>query len=343
MQDNATAPPPASPPTHAAPAAASSFDIKLSRAKAFTLYGKGTLQVGEHAVMIHARRHRLFRTGVPATQTIALGDIFDVAATGASVEFDVWGGTRTTPLKVRFGTASEAVADAVIHALPTRQTHDFAREQADHNVFFNQLDALRTRVWVTPLLVALNVIVFVLMLLSGAGLFAFAPMVAQRWGSNFGQATFLHGQWWRLLSSTFIHFGLIHIAINMIALSQVGPIVERIFGSKRFLLLYLGAGMYGQLASLSFHPDANGAGASGAIFGIVGGLLAFVLNPRNVVPPAVMKSIRARAIPVLLFNLGMGVVLYYLHYVSIDNVAHVGGLLGGIAMGILLSRPLSRA
>ena len=341
MQDNVQAHPPAAIGERGSQAGGTSFPITFSRravaGNAFKLYGKAMLTIGAGSVTIAARRHRLLRSGVAVTETIALADIFDVAATGASVEFDVWGGTRTTPLKVRFATASEAVADAVIHALPARQTHDFAREQADHNVFFSQMDALRTRVWVTPLLVGLNVIVFMLMLTAGAGLFQVNPLVALRWGSNYGPLTLGHGQWWRLLTSTFIHFGLIHIVVNMIALAQAGPIVERLFGSKRFLLLYLGAGLYGEVASLWWHPMANGAGASGAIFGVFGGLLAFALNPRNAVPVAVMKSIRARTIPIVLFNLGLGLL-----YLNIDNAAHVGGLLGGIAMGILLSRPLAR-
>ena len=68
-----------------------------------------------------------------------------------------------------------------------------------------------------------------------------------------------------------------------------------------------------------------------------GGLLAFVLNPRNAVPAAVMKSIRARTIPIVLLNLGIGLL-----YRNIDNAAHLGGLLGGVAMGILLARPLRK-
>jgi rhomboid protease GluP len=336
MQDHGQAHPPTPSDSAGTPPV---FEIRFSRGRAsnaFGLYGKGTLSVGARQLTIHARRHRLFRSGLAVAQTIELADIFDVTATGATVDFDVWGGTRTTPLRVRFATASEAAADAVIHALPGRQTHDFAREQADHNVFFDQIDALRARVWATPMIIGVNLLVFLLMLRGGAGLFSVDPRVAVLWGSNFGPLT-LHGQWWRLLTSTFIHFGLIHFVVNMIALAQAGPIVERLFGSKRFLLLYLGAALYGEVASLWWHPGANGAGASGAIFGVFGGLLAFVLNPRNAVPAAVMKSIRARTIPIVLLNLGIGLL-----YRNIDNAAHLGGLLGGVAMGILLARPLRK-
>jgi membrane associated rhomboid family serine protease len=88
------------------------------------------------------------------------------------------------------------------------------------------------------------------------------------------------GEWWRLLTSSFVHGNLLHLAMNMFALWQAGQLVERIFGSARFAGLYLLAGIGGSLGSLGWgllsqHP-VNSVGASGAIFGIIGGLLAFI-------------------------------------------------------------------
>ena len=316
------------------------FDLHLVRRdgarKAFGLYGKGKLRVDSDTVTISGQRHRMFRSGVPATHEIAQRDIFDVEIIGAAVRFDVWGGTRTTPLRMGFTAASSEDARAIAAALSSRQTHDFARELADHDKFHNQLDTVSPRVIVTPAILAVNVLVFVLMVLDGAGLLTPNPGVAIRWGSNYGQRT-LTGEWWRLLTSTFIHFGLLHLVVNMVALAQAGPIVERLYGSARFLALYVFAALFGELTSLLWHPLANGAGASGAIFGVFGGLLAFILNPRNAVPAAVMKSIRKRVVPIVLLNLAFGAL-----YLNIDNAAHIGGLVGGALIGLLLARPLPR-
>lgn len=320
--------------------AALSFDINFARRdgarKAFGLYSKGTLRIDAEAVIVSGKRHRMFRTGVPVTHEIAQRDIFDVETIGPAVRFDVWGGTRTTPLRMGFTAASSEDARAVAAALSHRQTHEFARELAEHDIFHTQLDTVSPRVIVTPVIFALNVLVFVLMVLAGAGLFSPNPGVAIQWGSNYGPKT-LTGQWWRLLTSTFIHFGLLHLVFNMVALAQAGPIVERLYGSARFLALYVFAALFGELTSLLWHPMANGAGASGAIFGVFGGLLAFVLNPRNAVPPVVMKSIRRRTVPIVLLNLMVGML-----FLNIDNAAHVGGLVGGALIGVLLARPLPR-
>jgi len=200
---------------------------------------------------------------------------------------------------------------------------------------FNQrLYSISPSTPITYLLVALNIGVFILMVLNGYGLVNINPAMAVDWGSNFGPMT-LNGEWWRLITSTFIHFGLIHIAFNMYVLFSSGRLIERIFGSSHFLLLYLFSGLAGSMVSLLFNPTVNSAGASGAIFGIFGGVLAFVLNKKNAVPPDVMlKHSKSTAI-FIAYNLLNG----FTHS-GIDNGAHIGGLVGGICLGYLLSRPL---
>ncbi len=319
-------------------AAQARFDVSFARrgSSAFGLYGAGQIALGADAIVITGKRHRIFRTGAPVRQAIAQHDIFDAYADGARVFFDVWGGGRTAPLKVSFEAPDAAAARAILAALSMRQTHDFIKEQRERDQFVDQLDTVSKRAVVTPAIVGLNLLVFALMLANGAGLFTINPAVAVRWGSNLGPLT-LSGQWWRLLTSTFIHFGLLHLAVNMIALIQAGPIVERLFGSLRFTLLYLCAALFGEMASLWWHPMTNGAGASGAIFGVFGGLLAFVLNPRNAVPPTVMASIRKTTVPIVFANLLFGFL-----YPRVDNAAHIGGLLAGLFMGYQLARPLAR-
>jgi rhomboid protease GluP len=103
------------------------------------------------------------------------------------------------------------------------------------------------------------------------------------WGSNFGPYT-TEGEWWRLFTSLFIHFGIAHLLLNMFALTAFGPLVERLFGSVNFLFVYLLAGIAGSLASIAWNPGINSAGASGAIFGILGALMAVQLRAGATIP-----------------------------------------------------------
>ena len=154
------------------------------------------------------------------------------------------------------------------------------------------------------------------------------------WGSNYALKT-LGGEWWRLFTSMYLHFGLLHLLFNMWALGSMGPLVERLIGSARFLLLYLFAGLCGSIASLLWNPVVNSVGASGAIFGVLGALLAFMVNPKTQIPATVGTAQRNSALTFIAYNLLNGVT----HH-GIDNACHVGGLVGGFAMGWLLARPL---
>ncbi|AWG45944.1 hypothetical protein AM586_28165 [Massilia sp. WG5] len=160
-----------------------------------------------------------------------------------------------------------------------------------------------------------------------------------KWGSNVPRMTLGAGQWWRLLSSAFVHGNLLHLAMNMFALWQAGQLVERIFGSLRFAGLYLLAGLGGSLGSLLWglltHHPVNSVGASGAIFGIIGGLFAFIGREHSGVPPTVVRDLRSSIAPFLLFNIGAGFL-----YPHTDNAAHIGGLAGGWLAGHLLARSL---
>ena len=185
---------------------------------------------------------------------------------------------------------------------------------------------------VTPALLALNVAVFLAMLIGGVSLTDPAPADLVRWGADFGPLV-EQGQWWRLLTSAFVHVGLLHVAFNMWALLAGGAFVERLFGRTRFLTLYLLAAIGGSLASIVWQPHTVGAGASGAIFGIYGALLGFLVVRHKSIPPAAVASLGRNALAFVGYN-----VVFGLRPGShIDMAAHLGGLLSGLLAGCVLA------
>src|SRR5471030_2411704 len=302
----------------------------------YSLHGNGSVQLQRDELLITAKRHRLFRSGVPERHRIALADIVDARLSGKNLRFDVrsvYGATQ----QMGFIVADERTGMAILNALPARHTEAFLREQGERSDFHRRLDALSPGAPVTLALVVINLLVFALMALNGAGFLAVEGEAAVRWGSNVGALT-VDGQWWRLFTSMFIHFGLAHVAFNMFALYQTGRMVERMYGSLYFALLYVFSGLSGSMVSILWHPLNNSAGASGAIFGVFGGLLAFILKPGNAVPPAIVNEHRNSTIGFIGFNL-----FYGFSQSGIDNGAHLGGLLGGLVFGLLLARPLDIA
>jgi rhomboid protease GluP len=206
---------------------------------------------------------------------------------------------------------------------------------ADQGLFAQRLFAATPKAWVTHVLVAANIVVFLAMLADGAGLFEANSAVHLRWGANFGPVT-KEGEWWRLLACTFLHFGLVHLAMNMWALWGAGGLVERLFGNAGFLANYLFAGLTGSFASLYWNADrVVSVGASGAIFGVYGALAAYVLREPGSVPKSVLKSLTSSTLAFIGYSIFLGVVVS-----AIDNAAHAGGLVGGFALAWVLARPL---
>jgi rhomboid protease GluP len=303
-------------------------------ADAFRFTGKGSLEIDEPWIRIAGLRKRPFWFGEKDSHGFARSDVLNVHRAGKTVRFSVRSGD--IPLRiVQFTASSEAEAVVIEAALPREQTPEFTATQAELSAFHQRLNRLSPRAPVTPAIVTINVAVFIAMCVGGAGFFDSDGTVAVRWGSNFGPLT-MGGEWWRLFTAMFIHFGVIHLLLNMWALYQTGRTVERLFGSVRFTMLYVFAGLAGSIASLLWNPEVNSAGASGAIFGVFGGMLAFVLNPRNGVPKSVAAEHRNST---LLFA---GYSLFYgFAHAGIDNAAHIGGLLGGLGMGFLLAGPVT--
>lgn len=206
---------------------------------------------------------------------------------------------------------------------------------AEQGLFGHRLYMATPRVWVTHAIIAINVIVFLAMLADGAGLLEPNSAVHLRWGANFGPVT-KEGQWWRLLVCTFLHFGLVHLAMNMWALWGAGGLVERLYGNGAYIAIYLFSGLTGSFASLLWNADrVVSAGASGAIFGVYGALGAYLLRQPGSVPGGVLKSLMGSTAAFIVYSIVLGAMVS-----AIDNAAHAGGLVGGFALAWLLARPL---
>ncbi|MDE0737384.1 MAG: rhomboid family intramembrane serine protease, partial [Pirellulaceae bacterium] len=190
------------------------------------------------------------------------------------------------------------------------------------------------RILVTPVLVALNILVYVAMVATGVNFMSPTVTDLIAWGANSGPQT-LGGESWRLLSCTFLHIGLIHIGMNMFVLWQIGNILERLTGNVGFLVLYLGSGVIASLVSVYYNSSVVSAGASGAVFGTFGGLVAFLYRNSDG-GLEIFKPLLTSVTKILLLNLVLGFMIP-----GIDMAAHVGGLIAGLLLGAILRRPVT--
>lgn len=187
--------------------------------------------------------------------------------------------------------------------------------------------------YVTWAIVAINVVVFLVnaALASGAGLDMFGaggPLVEA--GAVY-QPAVAQGEWWRLITSAFLHLGLLHIAFNMYALWLFGPIMEQLYGHLEYAAIYILCALGGSVLTILVAPDQSAAGASGAIFGLFG--LGFVVSRRR----HLLLGPQARA---LLSRVGTLLVLNLFITFAVPGISwtgHLGGLVVGVAIGLLLA------
>jgi rhomboid protease GluP len=187
-------------------------------------------------------------------------------------------------------------------------------------------------VGLTQIIFGANIAVFLGMALSGATVMDFPGQELVHWGANFGPFT-LSGQWWRLLTYMFLHGGLMHVAFNMWCLWNLGALSESLYGRWTFAAVYVISGIGAGLASVAWNPSVLSVGASGAIFGLAGALIAsFYLGEFSLPRVAIGGTLRSLLI-FAGFNLFFGSVVG-----GIDNAAHIGGLVTGLILGAAIAR-----
>ena len=152
-------------------------------------------------------------------------------------------------------------------------------------------------------------------------------------GSMFGPLIALNHEYWRFVTPIFIHYGLMHFAINSVILYYMGQQVEAIYGHGRFFLIYLLSGVMGNVLGFAFNDmNVQAAGASTSLFGIFGAFIVLGIHFKN--NPGIQAMVRQFSLFIVL-NLVFG-----LFDQTIDMYGHVGGLIGGILMGNIVALPL---
>jgi rhomboid protease GluP len=203
--------------------------------------------------------------------------------------------------------------------------------------FDARLKELTPLTWALYLVVGVNVAVWLANL--GAGISAFKPLSSEllAWGANSAASVVEDRQYWRLLTATFLHGGVLHLALNMLGLWAAGKQLNRLHGNFQFLLIYLASALTGSALSLHFSAQQSvSVGASGAVFGVLGALLVAVYQHRGQIPGVTSKNVMSSQGVFLAYALIQG-----FSKQGIDNAAHVGGLIAGCVLAWVLTEKIA--
>lgn len=181
--------------------------------------------------------------------------------------------------------------------------------------------------FVTSIILDLNILVFIAMLFSGINPLYPNGQELLEWGANRRFET-MNGDWWRLLTSMFLHGGIMHLLLNIYGLVLAAIFVEPILGRRKYAILYIVSGICGSLASIWWYSNTVSVGASGAIFGLYGAILGLLLT--DAFPKEGKKGM------FMMIGIYAGINLLFGLTGGIDNAAHIGGLLSGGILGIIL-------
>lgn len=179
---------------------------------------------------------------------------------------------------------------------------------------------------VTYIIMAICIILFILMELSGGST---NSQTLLKYGANL-DVLVKNGEYYRLFTCIFLHIGTMHLLCNMYSLYIIGREVENLFGKIKYIIIFILSGIFGSIMSLAFTHNTISAGASGAIFGLLGALLYFGMHYRTYLGEAIKRSI----IPIIVINLIIG---FFAE--GIDLAAHIGGLVGGVLVAMMVGVP----
>ena len=282
----------------------------------------------------------MYSHGEEITFTIEPGSDGEVAvrSQSSSVQFVDYGKNRKNIQKLR--ETMEEIKTSLTPEELTQKAKDFEEEcnrpLTEEEKAYLEEEKKRNSFWsffiprkgfmATPILIDLNILVFIVMIASGVGIMSPSTLSLLKWGADFGPLT-LTGDWWRAVTCNFIHIGSFHLLMNMYAFMYVGLLLEDLIGSRRIFMSYLLTGLCSAVFSLYMHGETISAGASGAIFGLYGIFLAFLFFHR------IAKEQRKALLTSILIFVGYNLV--YGMKAGIDNAAHIGGLLSGFLLGII--------
>ena len=282
----------------------------------------------------------MYSHGEEITFTIEPGNDGEVAvrSQSSSVQFVDYGKNRKNIQKLR--ETMEEIKTSLTPEELTQKAKDFEEEcnrpLTEEEKAYLEEEKKRNSFWsffiprkgfiATPILIDLNILVFIVMIASGVGIMSPSTLSLLKWGADFGPLT-LTGDWWRAVTCNFIHIGAFHLLMNMYAFMYVGLLLEDLIGSRRMFMSYLLTGLCSAVFSLYMHGETISAGASGAIFGLYGIFLAFLFFHR------IAKEQRKALLTSILIFVGYNLV--YGMKAGIDNAAHIGGLLSGFLLGII--------
>ncbi len=179
---------------------------------------------------------------------------------------------------------------------------------------------------VTYIIMAICIILFILMELSGGST---NSQTLLKYGANL-DVLVKNGEYYRLFTCIFLHIGIMHLLCNMYSLYIIGREVENLFGKIKYIIIFILSGIFGSIMSLAFTHNTISAGASGAIFGLLGALLYFGMHYRTYLGETIKRSI----IPIIVINLIIG---FFAE--GIDLAAHIGGLVGGVLVAMMVGVP----
>lgn len=305
----------------------------VANARRSPVYGAGAIELRSSHILLNGWQRTWLGVPIEAQVCREISNVRNVVQEAHHVQFEIK--RRFLPAeRVQFRAENPAQAKQIIDALPGAKTERFLKHWAAIRDFNLSLQEVGGTPWVTAVIAAINIAIFLAMAITTKKLGLFTPSELLAWGANFGPLT-VNGQWWRTFSALFIHLNLLHLALNMWALWNVGRLSERLYGPGTLSFLYVSTGTIASLSSIAWDPSLSSVGASGAIFGIFGAFFAFLCRQRRQIPSAIVRKHWISTSVFVLFNLVSGAT-----QPGIDNAAHVGGLLSGFLIGLILARPL---